>query len=175
MIEALITSKTRLKILLKFFLNPSNSAYLRSLESDFEESTNGIRKELNRLEEANMLYSNTEGNRKVYTVNQTHPLYSEINSLVRKHVGLDLLVEKIVSKIGGLESVFLVGKLAQGLDDDSIDVILVGDINTDYLEKLLKSAKSILKKKINYTIYSTIYTAQSVLSSSPSLLLWNKE
>ena len=50
MIETLISSKTRVKLLLKFFLNSRNTAYLRNLEEEFEESTNGIRVELNKFE-----------------------------------------------------------------------------------------------------------------------------
>ena len=55
MIETLISSKTRIKLLLKFFLNSNTTSYLRSLESEFGESTNAIRVELNRLENAGML------------------------------------------------------------------------------------------------------------------------
>lgn len=57
MIEALISSKTRIKLLLKFFLNSSNRAYLRGLEEEFGESTNAIRLELNKLEKAGMVSS----------------------------------------------------------------------------------------------------------------------
>ena len=55
MLETLVTSKTRAKLLLKFFLNPSTSAYLRGLADEFGESTNGVRVELNRLMEAGLL------------------------------------------------------------------------------------------------------------------------
>ncbi len=175
MIEALITSKTRLKILLKFFLNPGNKAYLRSLESEFEESTNGIRKELNRLEEANMLSSELEGNKKLYSVNTTHPLYNEINQLVRKHVGLDVVVEKVVNKLGGLESVFLIGKLADGLDSKQIEVAIIGDIIEDELLKLIQVAEKLLNKTISYLLFASIYEAQEVLNQKSNLLLWHKE
>ena len=60
MLEALITSKTRIKLLLKFFLNSGNSAYLRGLEPEFGGSTNAIRQELNRLENANLLVAKVE-------------------------------------------------------------------------------------------------------------------
>ena len=63
MIESLISSKTRVKLLLKFFLNSKNSSYLRGLESEFGESTNAIRIELNKLEDAGLLSSNLEGNK----------------------------------------------------------------------------------------------------------------
>ena len=46
MIESLITSKTRTRLLLKFFLNPETRAHLRGLADEFGESTNGVRVEL---------------------------------------------------------------------------------------------------------------------------------
>ena len=64
MIEALISSKTRIKLLLKFFLNSSNRAYLRGLEEEFVESTKAIRLELNNLEKAGMLSIDVHGNKK---------------------------------------------------------------------------------------------------------------
>ena len=57
MLDSLITSKTRIKLLLKFFLNSSMKAYLRGLAEEFGESTNAIRLELNHLEEAGLLKS----------------------------------------------------------------------------------------------------------------------
>lgn len=64
MIETLISSKTRVKLLLKFFLNSKATAYLRSLEEEFGESTNAIRLELNRFEDAKMLTSEPDGKKK---------------------------------------------------------------------------------------------------------------
>ena len=54
MLDSLITSKTRVK-LLKFFMNPETRSYLRSLAEEFGESTNAVRVELNRLEKAGIL------------------------------------------------------------------------------------------------------------------------
>ena len=73
MLETLITSKTRIKLLLKFFLNIHNQGYLRSLESEFNESTNGIRQELNRFEHAGLLLTESEGNKKLYRANTNIP------------------------------------------------------------------------------------------------------
>ena len=66
MIETLISSKTRIKLLLKFFLNSNNTAYLRNLENEFQESTNSIRIELNRFEDAGLLIATTEGEQKKF-------------------------------------------------------------------------------------------------------------
>ena len=51
-LDTLITSRTRVKLLMKFFLNSRTTSYLRDLENEFDESTNAIRVELNRFEKA---------------------------------------------------------------------------------------------------------------------------
>ena len=50
MLESLITSKTRVKLLLKFFINPLTKVYMRELAKEFHVSTNSIRLELNQFE-----------------------------------------------------------------------------------------------------------------------------
>ena len=66
MLDTLITSKTRIKLLLKFFLNSNSSSYLRGLESEFGESSNAIRLELNKFEKAGLLTTTTNGNKKMF-------------------------------------------------------------------------------------------------------------
>ena len=98
MLETLITSKTRIKLLLKFFLNINNQGYLRSLEQEFNESTNGIRQELNRFETAGLLITENEGNKKLYRANISHPLFKDINSIIRKFIGVEELLEKVIDR-----------------------------------------------------------------------------
>ena len=96
MLDALITSKTRIKLILKFFLNPRSTAYLRGLADEFGESSNAIRLELNRFEEAGLLESEARGNKKVFKANTGHPLYKDIHSIVRKTIGIDRIVDDVV-------------------------------------------------------------------------------
>ena len=74
MLDTLITSKTRVKLLLKFFLNAESRSYLRGLESEFHESTNAIRLELNKFEKAGLLISEKEGNRKFFKKKKKAPI-----------------------------------------------------------------------------------------------------
>lgn len=178
MLEALITSKTRIKLLLKFFLNSNNTAYLRSLEPEFGESTNAIRHELNRFEKADLLISENKGNRKYYQANVKHPLFPEINSLLLKYVGLDQIVEKVAGKLGGLDAVYLVGQLAMGKDSNIIDLWFVGDkIDTRYLLKLIEKAESLLDRKVRYLIIKTPELQDFLKTKHPDelLLLWQKD
>ena len=107
MLDTLITSKTRIKLLLKFFLNGNSSSYLRNLETEFGESSNAIRVELNRFENAGLLQSSLQGNKKYYQANQSHPLYKDINNIVFKYVGIDKILDNVIRKLGELEKVFV--------------------------------------------------------------------
>ena len=86
MLESLITSKTRIKLLLKFFINPSTKAYLRELAKEFDVSTNSIRLELNRLEGSNLLISQTQGRTVQYQANTKNTLFKDIRNIALKYV-----------------------------------------------------------------------------------------
>lgn len=176
MLDTLISSKTRVKLLLKFFLNSANKAHLRGLESEFGESSNAIRQELNRLEEAGLLTSQISGNKKLFTANTSHPLFPDINSILYKYTGLDRIVEQILNNLGELMSVYLVGDLGRGIDSPIIDLIFVGDINKDYLLKLVEKAESIINKKIRFVTFSKIqFEAQKdKILPENNLLIWNQ-
>ena len=155
MLDALITSKTRIKLLLKFFLNSNARSYLRGLESEFGESSNAIRLELNRFEEAGLLKTEVVGNKKMFRANTDHPLYDDIHNIILKYIGLDQVVETIARKLGDVRFVFLTGDFAKGRDSSIIDLIFVGDkINKEYLIRLIGKAETMISRKIRYLVYS---------------------
>lgn len=154
MIETLISSKTRIKLLLKFFLNSNTKAYLRGLATEFGESTNAIRLELNRLEDAGMLQSSAQGNRKYFTANTKHPLFSEIHNILMKHIGFDQIIERVISRLGEVDQVYVTGDLSKGLDSDIIDLLFIGNIDKTYLIDLIEKTEDLISKKIRYLTYS---------------------
>jgi predicted nucleotidyltransferase len=175
MLQALIPSKMRLKLLLKFFLNSNNESYLRNLESEFGDSTNSIRLELNNLENAGFLKSHSEGNKKLFKANTTHPLYPEINTILRKYVGIDQIIEKVAKKLGNLNSVYLTGSFAHGIDSPVIDLVFSGDeINRDYLCELIEKVEDLIQRKIRFVILKQeeISTFFETNSKEKPLLLW---
>jgi hypothetical protein len=172
MINTLITSQTRIKLLKKFFLNSSTKAHLRGLESEFGESSNAIRVELNRFESAGLLKSQTEGNKKLFQANRNHPLFKDIHNIILKETGIDRVIENIIHRIGNLISIYLTGDFAKGKDSDVIDIILVGDcIDCDYLLKKVEQAEKMVGRKVKYTLLDPI-KAESILSDmKPTELL----
>jgi len=175
MIESLITSKTRIKLLLKFFLNSQTKSYLRSLETEFNESTNSIRVELNRFENAGLLSTSTEGNKKMFFANTKHPLYNDINNILKKFVGIDHIIEQITDKIGDLQAAYLTGDFAIGKDSKIIDLALVGtQLDRAYIESLIEKAEQLISRRIKCFILSQDEMTQ-FYSNKPLLLIWEAD
>lgn len=172
MLETLITSKTRVKLLLKFFLNPETRGYLQGLASEFGESSNAIRIELNRFEEAGLFESELDGRKKFFKVNKKHPLVPDLSSMVRKMTGIDLIVDRVSKRIGGLKEVWITGELAKGRDNGFLDVILVGNnFDQKYLSSLKQKAEELIGRKLNYYLTDEISESQR----KTSLIVWSKE
>lgn len=177
MLGTLITSKTRIKLLLKFFLNANNTGYLKNLEAEFEDSSNGIRVELNKFEEAGLLQSENVGNKKIFKANQRHPLFKDIHSIILKYTGIDQIIESVVDRLGNVNSVYLVGSFARGLESKVIDLIIIGDINKEYIASLIEKAESIINKKIRYIIFSKEEFEKNKLEilCEQHLIIWHNE
>ena len=176
MLDTLISSKTRMKLLLKFFLNSQSSSYLRNMETEFGESTNAIRRELNKFEDAGLLESFSEGNKKIFKANTKHPLYPDIHNIVLKHIGLDQIIEKVIVKLGEVKSVFVVGDFAKGTDNHIIDLIFIGDkINRSYLLELIGKVEKMISRKIRYLVLNEpeFERYRSDASNIEPLILWS--
>jgi DNA-binding transcriptional ArsR family regulator len=178
MISTLITSQTRIKLLKKFFLNSSTKAHLRGLESEFGESSNSIRVELNRLEEAGLLNSLRDGNKKIYQANLDHPLFCDIHNIIMKESGIDRVIEKVIHRIGNLISIYLTGDFARGKDSPVIELILVGDnIDREYLARKVVQAEELVGRKVSYLVLDPSEAESQLLMFKPTDLfpLWNSE
>jgi hypothetical protein len=127
---------------------------LRGLAEEFGDSTNAVRIELNKLEEAGLLTSTSEGQKVVYHVNKTNPFYSDLVSMVSKYLGFDQLIESVLEKVGNLEAAYVVGDYASGVDSGTIELVLVGDVYTDVIDDLVHRVESRINRKIKYSLIS---------------------
>jgi len=176
MLDTLVTSKTRVKLILKFFLNPRSSAYLRGLSEEFGESSNAVRLELNRFEQAGLLESEAIGNKKLYRANVKHPLFKDINNIIRKTIGIDQIVDEVVAKLGDVEEAYVTGDFAIGKNGKTIDILLTGtNINKDFLVKLIDKAESLIKRKIRYLILSPTEAPAHLGDGKSTMLIWRRE
>ena len=159
-------------MLLKFFTNSAATAYLRELAEEFDESTNSIRHELNNLSKAGYLTSQEVGRTIKYRANNQHPLYNEVKNLVHKYLGFDKIIDNILSRLGALEAAYIVGDYAMGKDTGTIELVLVGEVNQDYLKRLEDKAKSLLHRKIKTRVLSRLEFQHQIELFNSALLVW---
>jgi len=153
MLESLITSKTRIRLLIKFFVNIANMGYLNSLANEFGESTNSVRKELNNLSSAGYLNKRSENNKILYKANDSHPLFKIIQKIVHKHLGIEQILESVYNKIGDVKKVILLGDYAKGIDSGVIEILIVGNnIDKKYLDRITPKIEIKINRKVNFFV-----------------------
>ncbi len=170
----LIASKTRIKLLVRLFFNPESRSYLRELANEFKVSTNSVREELNQLTNTKFLTSEREGRQVYYMANREHPLFPELRSMVNKVMGLDQVIDGIVSRLGDLELAFLMDDYAEGKDTGIVDLLLVGNINEYHLNDLSRKTERYIKRKIRTLVLTRdeYDSLRADLEQKPRLLVW---
>ena len=167
MLNSLITSKTRLRMLIKFFVSAANNGYLNGLAAEFNESTNSIRKELNNLSGAGYLVKTKENNRVIYNANTSHPLFNVLQKIVRQHLGIEEIVETVIKRIGDVDEIALTGQYAKGVDSGNIEIVINGsNVNKDYLKNIKPKIKKKIAREVTFLLNQKL--------DSNAIILFNK-
>ncbi len=148
MLTQLFTSKTRIKLLLKLFLNPGVSCYLRELAKEFALSPNALKEELDSLSNAGYLEREQNGRSAYFRANTKHPFFPEISSIVRKTIGIDQLLDDVIASLGKVEAVYILDDYALGKDTGLIDLLVVGDVDRARLDELAAVTEGKIKRKV---------------------------
>ena len=168
MLGELITSKTRLRLLIKFFISQANRGYLNGLANEMGESTNSIRKELNHLQNAGYLEKVKIDNKVEYKANTKHPLFEVLQKVVFKHLGIEDIVEAVLDKMGNVKQIILIGDYAKGNDSGLIEVFLIGNgLNMEYISQLEKKIETLIGRKVSF------YLASKFLANVNHIVLFN--
>ena len=172
--DGLIASKTRIKLLTRLFFNPETRSYLRELAKEFNVSTNSVREELNQLTKTKLLKSKRNGRQVLYAANQDHPLFPELKSMVSKAMGIDQVIDSIVTRLGDLERAYLIDDYAQGKDTGIVDLLLVGNIDQYHLNDLSRKTERYIKRKIRSLVLTReeYEELEPKLKKRPSVLIW---
>lgn len=156
LIEQLFKGKIRVKLLTRLLLNPNVKVYLRGLEKDLGVSSNTVRLELNKLSEMHLIQvdqTNSSGSRKQYRINTSHPLFNSLRNIIMNYVGIEQIIEQIVQKLGSLDHVYITGELAAGKTSGFIDLVIVGDVDREYLYRLVEKAEKMIQQKIRVALF----------------------
>ena len=175
--SGLITSKMRIRILMRIFLNPERNVYLRELSDEFKASPSHIKNELDQLKSANLLTSRKNGRQILFSANTKHPVFSELHSMVKKALGMDQILESMLERLGNLEQAILIDDYAEGKDTGIIDLILVGDIDQTNLQDLTQKTEKYIERKIRPLALTAQEYNQlsSNLNNRPHFILWQQD
>lgn len=154
MLQDLVVSKCRVKLLQTFLGQPNEIFYIRQLVRRTGEEINAIRRELDHLEMAGIVKKENRGNRIYYWVDRNYPLYGDLLALISKTVGLGETIIKNKNKIGRIKIAMLSGRFARGLPtkEGTVDLLIVGDILIPELGKIIRNEETKVGKEINYTV-----------------------
>jgi len=157
MLNSILISEVRVKILKLLLLNPKRSYHVRAIVRAVEAEINAVRRELENLFNINLITRRQSSNRIYYQTNTGHPFYSDLLSLVAKEGGVGAVVLKKQNQLGDIKFValsleFLRGRKSTALD---VDVFFVGDINMKELEDAISDEEKKSEKEINFSVMSS--------------------
>ena len=156
MLEDLIISRVRVKILTLFFLNPSSMYHLREIQRQTGEAMNAIRREMQHLQSAGFASSEHRGNRKYYRMRRDHPLFFDLLELLHKTQGLGKALIESRGKLGKIKFIMFSGRFIRGISHESndVDILVVGTVVLPELSQLVRIEEERRKIEINYTVMS---------------------
>jgi hypothetical protein len=170
MIEQLFGSKTRVKLLQLFYSNPNRSFYVREITRKIDEQINSVRRELANLLNMGIIVSDNTNNRLYYEVNQTYEFYDPLllifgkggstapaasatpGSIKSKKTSITPEEERLKG-LGHLEVVLYTGQFTRD-ESSGIDMLVVGDVNQNAMQKYVTELESQESKDIRYTVMS---------------------
>ena len=157
MIEALnfTKSKVRQGLLALYFTNVGQKYYLRELERLLGYSVGNIRRELLRLQKDHLFNAQRTGNLLFYSLNQGHPLFEELKSIVSKTIGVEASLRAALTSIENITAAFIFGSFASRSEKETsdIDVMIIGKPNMPLLHEKIRELEQRLKREINLTVY----------------------
>ena len=175
--NGLITSRVRARILMRLFLNPEQNAYLRELAKEFDVSPSQVKEELDNMSEVGLLSSEKNGRQINYSANTQHSLFPELHSMVKKAMGMDKILDSIISRLGRLEQAFVIDDYAEGKDSGLIDLVLIGEIDRDNLEDLVAKTERYIQRKIRTLVMTgdDLNNNEEIFRGRPMLILWSNQ
>ena len=169
MLQALFSSKVRVKLLTHFFSHPEEQFYARSLARQLKEHYNAVWQELNNLERVGLLVSEQDANVKYYRLSPDFPIYEELKRIILKTSGLGQYLRETLDHLGTVEWAFIYGSVATGEEDSlsDLDLMLVGEVDLLALSAAIARLEDQLGREINYQVFAQVELAQRVAEGDP--------
>jgi len=156
MLQDIIISEVRVKILKVMLPDPEKPYHVRALVRAVDTEINAVRRELDRLSKIGLLRKRPSGNRLYYSVDTSSPIYPELLSLIAKEEGIGVDIIKNVKKLGDVHFAILSRAFSRSVKRSVLDVdlFLVGTIKLDVLGEIVERHQRKIGSEINYSVLS---------------------
>jgi hypothetical protein len=154
-LEDIIISRVRVKILTLFLSHPGTIFHVRDIVRKVSEEINAVRRELAHMEKAGMVAKEQRANRLFYSFRKEYPLYFELLELIGKTSGLGGDILKYRAKLGKVKYAMISGRYLRGLmkiTQTDVDVLVVGTVVLPELSQIIKAEEARRQREINYTV-----------------------
>jgi predicted nucleotidyltransferase len=130
--------------------------FVRRVASILGEDPTNLSREMAKLEDMGILKSKREGNLKQFSVNRNCSFFKEMKGLVLKTVGVAGRIKEALERLPGIELAFIYGSYAGGKETaaSDVDLMIVGRVDMDRLDAILRELEKDLGREINYVLYS---------------------
>ena len=154
MLQDLITSKTRVKLLTLLLDAPHEMYHVRELVRKTSDEINAVRRELAFLENKGILVKEHRANRLYYSLSKSYPFHSDLLKIGVKIIGLGAEFLKNKAKLGKIKYAMFSGSFVKRLEKnaDKVDFLVVGTIVLPELAVLVRNEEARLQTEINYTV-----------------------
>ena len=154
MLEQLFGSRTRAKLLYLFLENVDQAFFVREICRLINERIHSVRRELQNLDKFCLILPKNEDQKKYYRINTEFPILEELKSLIEKS---KILAQKSLNqkaqKLEGIKYLALTGRLTEE-NDIQTDVLFIGKVSRDAMEKFIDELKKIYRMEIRFTHFS---------------------
>lgn len=155
LLEDIIISRVRVKVLTLFLSHPGMIFHVRDIVRRVGEEINAVRRELGHMEKAGMVTKEHRANRLFYAFRKDYPLFYELMEIIGKTSGFgaDLLKNKV--KLGKIKYAMISGRYLRGIQKKSstdVDVLIVGNVVLPELAQLVKAEEVRRERELNYTV-----------------------
>ncbi|OIP22532.1 hypothetical protein COX95_01575 [bacterium CG_4_10_14_0_2_um_filter_33_32] len=150
-LEQLFGSKTRVKILALFLLNSERSFFVREITRKLNTRINAVRRELQILTNLGFLKKKSEGKKIFYSASKGFVFFDELLGIIEKTSKSDDKISDEVKSLGDVNFACLSG-LFTGNKNTKVDMLLVGNVKRDKLNKFVKKLEKEVGAEINYTV-----------------------
>ena len=153
----LLFGKTRRAVFSVLFETPQRACYLRELARMTGVSPGTLQQELQQLVQAELVVRRQDGNRVTYTANAAHPVFAELQGLIRKTCGMPAQLQSILQPLADrLHYASIYGSLAKGTAraDSDIDLIVVGDITLGEVLERVEPLEQTLGREVNARVFT---------------------